>query len=185
MIFLELLQLCASFLLFCLLNWCFYSKVCSYICQCLNIGCYDTDVFFYDSYVFPSLFLWKLIPACWDEISTRPAETDFTPRLQVEIKFHLGKTGQCFFWQCYLIILNIICMHFLWIFFCKRIILQHWRFIDFHWFKIFLYGLFSLQLCPILFHKIRCSRSQMFFKIGVLQMSQYSQENISFGVPFW
>ena len=24
-------------------------------------------------------------------------------------------------------------MHFLWIFFCKHVILQNWRFIDFHW----------------------------------------------------
>ena len=53
-----------------------------------------------------------MIPASQDEISTRPAETDFTPRLHVEIiKFRPGKTGQ--FSTCYLIILNIICMHFL------------------------------------------------------------------------
>ena len=56
-----------------------------------------------------------MIPTCRDEISTRPAETDFTTRLHVEIKFRPGKTGQ--FSTCYLIILNIICMHFLWIFF--------------------------------------------------------------------
>ena len=47
-----------------------------------------------------------MIPACRDEISTRPAKTDFTPRLHVEIKFRPGKTGQ--FSTCYLIILNII-----------------------------------------------------------------------------
>ena len=35
-----------------------------------------------------------MIPACWDEISTRPAEADFTPRLYVEIKFRPGKAGQ-------------------------------------------------------------------------------------------
>ena len=56
-----------------------------------------------------------MTPACRDEISTRPAETDFTPRLHVEIKFRPGKTGQ--FFTCYLIILNMICMHFLRIFF--------------------------------------------------------------------
>ena len=60
-----------------------------------------------------------MIQACRDEISTRPAETDFTTQLHVEIKFRPGKTGQ--FSTCYLIILNtilnIICMHFLWIFF--------------------------------------------------------------------
>ena len=79
-----------------------------------------------------------MIPASRDEISTGPAETDFTPRLHVEIKFGPGKTGQ--FSTCFLIILNIICMHFLWIFlflfffcfFCKHIILQNRRFIDFH-----------------------------------------------------
>ena len=55
-----------------------------------------------------------MIPACQDEISTCPAETDFIPRLHMEIKFRPGKTGQ--FSSCYLIILDIICMHFLWIF---------------------------------------------------------------------
>ena len=64
-----------------------------------------------------------MIPVSRDEISTRPAETDFTPRLHVEIKFRPGKTGQ--FSICYLIILNIICMHVLWIFFCKHMILQN------------------------------------------------------------
>ena len=64
-----------------------------------------------------------MIPACRDETSTRPAETDFTPRLHVETKFRPGKTGQ--FPTYYLILLNIICMHFLWIFLCKHIILQN------------------------------------------------------------
>ena len=62
-----------------------------------------------------------IIPACRDEISTRPAETDFTLRLHMEIKFRPGKAGQFCTW--YLIILNIICMHFLWTFFCNNIIL--------------------------------------------------------------
>ena len=49
--------------------------------------------------------------------------------------------------------------------------LQNWRFIDFQWLKIFLLELFGFQLCvSILFHKIRSSRSQMFFKIGVLKI---------------
>ena len=32
-----------------------------------------------------------MIPACRDEISTSPAEADFTLRLHVEIKFRPGK----------------------------------------------------------------------------------------------
>ena len=47
--------------------------------------------------------------------------------------------------------------------------LQNWRFIDFHWFKIFLLELFSLQLCLFFFHETRSSSSQMFSKIGVLK----------------
>ena len=39
-----------------------------------------------------------MIPACRDEISTRPAETDFTLRLHVEIKFRPGKAGQFSTW---------------------------------------------------------------------------------------
>ena len=42
-----------------------------------------------------------MIPVCWDEISTCPAEAYFTLRLHVEIKFHHGKAGQ--FSTCYLI----------------------------------------------------------------------------------
>ena len=64
-----------------------------------------------------------MIPACRNEILIRPAETDFTSRLHVEIKFRPGGTGQ--FSTCYLIILNIISMHLLLIFFCKHIILQN------------------------------------------------------------
>ena len=56
-----------------------------------------------------------MIPACRNEISTRPVETDFTLRLHMEIKFRPGKAGQTSTW--YLIILNIIWMHFLRIFF--------------------------------------------------------------------
>ena len=39
-----------------------------------------------------------MIPACRDEISTRLAETDFTLRLHVEIKFRPGKVGQFSTW---------------------------------------------------------------------------------------
>ena len=39
-----------------------------------------------------------MISAFWDKISARPAETDFTLRLHVEIKFRLGKAGQFFTW---------------------------------------------------------------------------------------
>ena len=35
-----------------------------------------------------------MIPAYQDEISTRPAETDFILRLYVEIKFRPGKAEQ-------------------------------------------------------------------------------------------
>ena len=78
-----------------------------------------------------------MIPTSRDEISTRPAETDFILRLHVEIKFRSGKAGQ--FSTCYLIRFAFI--------------LQNWRFIDFHWFKIFLLELFSLQLCLFFFIK--------------------------------
>ena len=37
-------------------------------------------------------------PVCWDKISTRPAETDFTIPLRREIKFHSGKWGQFSTW---------------------------------------------------------------------------------------
>ena len=35
----------------------------------------------------------NMIPAYRDEISTRSAETDFTLRLHVEVKFRPGKAG--------------------------------------------------------------------------------------------
>ena len=35
-----------------------------------------------------------IVPACRDEISTRPAENHFTLRLHVEIKFRPSKAGQ-------------------------------------------------------------------------------------------
>ena len=39
-----------------------------------------------------------MIRACRDEISVGPAETDFTLRLHVEIKFRPGKAGQFSTW---------------------------------------------------------------------------------------
>ena len=39
-----------------------------------------------------------MIPACRGEISPHPAETDFTLRLHVEIKFRPGKAGQFSTW---------------------------------------------------------------------------------------
>ena len=39
-----------------------------------------------------------MIPTCPDEISTHPAEADFTLRLHVEIKFRPGKAGQFSTW---------------------------------------------------------------------------------------
>ena len=40
-----------------------------------------------------------MIPVCQDEISARPAGTDFTLRLYVEIKFRPGKAGQFSTWS--------------------------------------------------------------------------------------
>ena len=37
-----------------------------------------------------------MIPVCRDEILTPPAETDFTARLHVEIRFRPGKVGTVF-----------------------------------------------------------------------------------------
>ena len=87
-----------------------------------------------------------MIPACQDEISTRPAETNFTPRLYEEIKFCPGKAGQFSTW--YLIRFPCVLFEF-----HKHFILQNWRFIKFYWFKIFLLELFSLQLCLFFFIK--------------------------------
>ena len=42
-----------------------------------------------------------MIPVYRDEISTRPAGTDFTPRLHGEIKFHYDKERQFFTWYLF------------------------------------------------------------------------------------
>ena len=49
-----------------------------------------------------------MIPACRDEISTRPTETDFALRLHLEITFRPGKAGQFSTWYL---------TRFAWIFF--------------------------------------------------------------------
>ena len=40
-------------------------------------------------------------PFCRDEISTRPAGTDFIIQLHWEINFHPGKAGQVFTWYLF------------------------------------------------------------------------------------
>ena len=40
-----------------------------------------------------------MIPVCLDEISPRPAGTDLTLRLHLEIKFRPGKAGQFSTWH--------------------------------------------------------------------------------------
>ena len=42
-----------------------------------------------------------MIPICRDEISTRPAGTDFTLRLHWGIKLHPGKVGQFSTWYLF------------------------------------------------------------------------------------
>ena len=51
-----------------------------------------------------------MIPVCRDEISPRPAGTDLTLRLHVEIKFRPGKAGQLSTWH--LLDLCAICLNF-------------------------------------------------------------------------
>ena len=52
------------------------------------------------------------ILACQDEISTRPAETDFTLALHVEIKFRPGKAGQFSTWY----LIKFACIFFFFFF---------------------------------------------------------------------
>ena len=49
-----------------------------------------------------------MISACRDEISTRPAETDFTLWLHVKIKFRPGKAGQFSTWY----LISFACIFF-------------------------------------------------------------------------
>ena len=45
-------------------------------------------------------------PVCRDEISPRPAGTDLTLRLHVEIKFRPGKAGQLSTWHLFRFVCN-------------------------------------------------------------------------------
>ena len=47
-----------------------------------------------------------MIPVCRDEISPRPAGTDLTLRLHVEIKFRPGKAGQFSTWHLFRFVCN-------------------------------------------------------------------------------
>ena len=47
-----------------------------------------------------------MIPVCRDEISPRPAGTDLTLRLLVEIKFRPGKAGQFSTWNMFRSVCN-------------------------------------------------------------------------------
>ena len=84
-----------------------------------------------------------MIPACRDEIPTRPAETDFTLRLHVEIKFPPGKAGQFSTWY----LIRFACISFGFFF----VSISFYKTEDL--FKFFLLELFSLQLCPFFFIK--------------------------------
>ena len=88
-----------------------------------------------------------MISACRNEISTRPAETDFHQRLHVEIKFRPGNAGQFSTWY----LIRFACI-----------------FLGFFFVSMPFYKSENSAVC-ILFHKIRSSRSHMFFKIGVLK----------------
>ena len=85
-----------------------------------------------------------------------------------ELKFHPGKQGSCnhhhrlvfsrfFYWRGNLGIVKE--KNFFLSNYTSLVISQNWRFIDFHW----------SSAVSILFHRIRSSRLQMFFKIGVLK----------------
>ena len=47
-----------------------------------------------------------MIPVCRDEISPRPAGTDLTLQLHVEIKFRPGKAGQFSTWYLFRFVCN-------------------------------------------------------------------------------
>ena len=89
-----------------------------------------------------------MIPACRDEISTRPAETDFTLRLHVEIKFRLGKAGQFSAWY----LIRFACILFGTFFASMSFFKTEYSYISIDLF-FFLLELFSLQLCLFFFIK--------------------------------
>ena len=93
-----------------------------------------------------------MIPACRDEISTCPAEADFTLRLHVEIKFRTGKVGQYSTW----LLIRFACIFF-GIFFVSMSFYKcgdSYISIDL---IFFLLKLFNLQLC--LFFLIKTKQS--------------------------
>ena len=102
------------------------------------------------------------------------------------MKFHPVQQGQISRYDC-VWKLNIVPIRrhnfpdgILWIFLCNYVSLWDWKPMDFHWFYFF----FFAWVVSILVHKIRSSRSQMFFKIVFSKVLQNSQENISVGVSY-
>ena len=85
-----------------------------------------------------------MIPACWDGISARSGGTDFTLRFHVEVQFRTGKAGE--FSTLYCLDLQAFSLNFS------------------------LFEFFYSSAVSILFHKVRSSRLQMFFKIDVLKI---------------
>ena len=69
-----------------------------------------------------------MIPACQDEISTRPTEADFTLRLHVEIKFRFGKAGQFSTWY----LVRFACIFFEFFFVSMSFYKTGDSYIDFH-----------------------------------------------------
>ena len=89
-----------------------------------------------------------MIPACRDEISTRPVETDFTLRLHVEIKFRPGKVGQFSTWY----LIRFACIFFGSFFASMSFYKTEDSYISID-LIFFLLELFSLQLCLFFFIK--------------------------------
>ena len=69
-----------------------------------------------------------MIPAIQDEISSRPAEADFTLRLHVEIKFCSGKAGQFSTWY----LTRFACIFFGFFFVSMSFYKTEDSFMDFH-----------------------------------------------------
>ena len=80
---------------------------------------------------FYKLRCWLRVPVSRDEISTRPAGTDFTLRLHASIKFHPGRAGQFSTWYLF---------RFVQIFFCKHVL--NYFFIPLRWTEVITWGNF-------------------------------------------
>ena len=104
-----------------------------------------------------------MIPACQDEISTRPDDTDFTLRLHVGIKFCPGKAGQFSTWY----LIRFACLFFG--FFLVSMSFYKTEDSQISIDLKFFYLTCLASAVSILFLKIRSSRSQIFLKIGVLK----------------